>query len=221
MMQLQPMAEFPFYFFAFLAVLAAAGVVVNRNAVNAALCLLLSFMGIAALFVLLEAYFLAVLQVLVYAGAVAVLFLFVIMLFDVRGGDPRKPYQRFAAVSGLLAFALLITGVLALAKHSEFAAAAPVTTTVGGGDLKDYGYLLFTKYLLPVEMTGFLLLIAMLGVAMLGRKQEGETGDRIQESGGGRQETGARNQESGGGRPEAGPSSQNLGVRSQDVGGGG
>jgi NADH:ubiquinone oxidoreductase subunit 6 (subunit J) len=53
-----------------------------------------------------------------------------------------------------------------------------VTTTVVGSDLKDYGYLLFTKYLLPVEMTGFLLLIAMLGVAMLGRKQEKETGDR-------------------------------------------
>jgi NADH-quinone oxidoreductase subunit J len=197
MTQLQPMAEFPFYFFAFLTVLAAAGVVVNRNAVNAALCLLLSFMGMAALFVLLEAYFLAVLQVLVYAGAVAVLFLFVIMLFDVKGGDPRKPYQKVAAVSGLLALALLITGVLSLAKHSQLTAAAPVTTTVVGSDLKDYGYLLFTKYLLPVEMTGFLLLIAMLGVAMLGRKQEKETGASIQEAGGGRPETGGRRLETG------------------------
>ncbi len=190
------MAEFPFYFFAFLTVLAAAGVVVNRNAVNVALCLLLSFMGMAALFVLLEAYFLAVLQVLVYAGAVAVLFLFVIMLFDVKGGDPRKPYQKVAAVSGLLALALLITGVLSLAKHSQVSDAAFVTPGVGG-DLKDYGNLLFTKYLLPVEMTGFLLLIAMLGVAMLGRKQEKETGASIQEAGGGRPETGGRRLETG------------------------
>ncbi len=171
------MAEFPFYLFAFLTVLAAAGVVVNRNAVNAALCLLLSFMGMAALFVLLGAYFLAVLQVLVYAGAVAVLFLFVIMLFDVKGGDPRKPYRKIAAGSGLLAFALLIAGVLALAKHGQLAAAAPVTT-MPGGDLKDYGSLLFTKYLLPVEMTGFLLLISMMGVAMLSRKHQEEAGER-------------------------------------------
>jgi NADH-quinone oxidoreductase subunit J len=192
------MAEFPFYLFAFLTVAAAAGVVVNRNAVNAALCLLLSFMGIAALFVLLEAYFLAVLQILVYAGAVAVLFLFVIMLFDVKGGDPRKPYKKVAAGSGLLALALLITGVLSLARHGEFAMAAPAATAVVGSGLKDYGSLLFTTYLLPVEVTGFLLLIAMLGVAVLSRKFEPEPGDRSQE-------VGAR--------------SQNLGVRSQETGG--
>ena len=176
------MAEFPFYLFAFFTVLAAAGVVVNRNAVNAALCLLLSFMGMAALFVLLDAYFLALLQVLVYAGAVAVLFLFVIMLFDVKGGDPRKPYRKVAAISGLLALVLLVTGVLSLARHSQLAATAPATSMVGSG-LKDYGTLLFTKYLLPVEMTGFLLLIAMLGVAVLSRKFEQETADRSRETG--------------------------------------
>jgi len=172
------MAEFQFYFFAFLTVVAAAGVVVNRNAVNAAMCLLLSFAGMAALFVLLEAYFLAALQVLVYAGAVAVLFLFVIMLFDVKGGDPRKPYRKVAAASGLLALALLATGVLSLAKHSQLSGVDSVTPPGVGGDLKDYGNLLFTKYLLPVEMTGFLLLIAMLGVAVLSRKFEQEAGAR-------------------------------------------
>jgi NADH-quinone oxidoreductase subunit J len=83
------MADFFFYLFAFLTVLAAAGVVVNRNAVNAGICLLLSFLGVAVLLVLLDAYFLAALQILVYAGAVAVLFLFVIMLFDVKGGSSR------------------------------------------------------------------------------------------------------------------------------------
>jgi NADH-quinone oxidoreductase subunit J len=183
------MAEFSFYFFALLTVLAAAGVVVNRNAVNAALSLLLSFVGMAALFVLLEAYFLAALQVLVYAGAVAVLFLFVIMLFDVKGGDPRKPYKKVAAASGLLALALLTTGFLSLAKHSQVSDAAFVTPGVGG-DLKDYGNLLFTKYLLPVEMTGFLLFIAMLGVAVLSRKVEQETGARSQNPEARSQETG-------------------------------
>lgn len=177
------MAEFPFYLFAFLTVLAAAGVVINRNLVNAGLCLLLSFMGMAALFVLLDAYFLAVLQVLVYAGAVAVLFLFVVMLVDVKGGDPRKPYKTVASVSGLLALALLTMGVLSLAKHGQLAMAAPATGPGAVGSLKDYGNLLFTKYLLPVEMTGFLLLIAMLGVAVLSRKNAEETGGGRQESG--------------------------------------
>jgi NADH-quinone oxidoreductase subunit J len=201
-----PMAEFPFYLFAFLTVLAAAGVVVNRNAVNAAVCLLLSFIGVAGLFVLLGAYFLAALQVLVYAGAVAVLFLFIIMLLDVKGGDPRKPYKKIAAVSGLFVLALLITGVLSLAKRGELANAAAAAGPAVGGDLKEYGILLFTKYLLPVEMTGFLLLIAMLGVAVLSRKQEEEAeagsenpGDRSQDSAvrgrnpeAGSQETGAK-----------------------------
>lgn len=199
------MAEFPFYLFAFLTVLAAAGVVINRNAVNAGLCLLLSFTGIAALFVLLGAYFLAVLQVLVYAGAVAVLFLFIIMLVDVKGGDPRKPYRKVAVVSGLFALALLIAGVLSLAKHGKLASAAPATAFVVGGDLKEYGILLFTKYLLPVEVTGFLLLVAMLGVAVLSRKQAEETGVRSQNLEARSQELETR--------------SQNLGARNQDLGG--
>jgi len=167
------MADFLFYLFAFLTVLAAAGVVVNRNAVNAAMCLLLSFVGMAALFVLLEAYFLAVLQVLVYAGAVVVLFLFIVMLFDMQGGDPRKPYRPIAAASGLAALALLTVGVLSLTEHGHLTAAAPAAPAVGAG-LKGFGYQLFTTYLLPMEVTGFLLLIAMLGVTVISRKFEEE-----------------------------------------------
>ncbi len=168
------MADFLFYLFAFVTVLGAAGVVVNRNAVNAALSLLVSFVGMAALFVLLEAYFLAALQILVYAGAVVVLFVFIVMLFDVQGGDPRKPYQRMAAVSGLSALALLIVGVLSLAERGRLVAAAPADAVGVGASLKSFGNQLFTTYLLPMEVTGFLLLIAMLGVAVLSRKFGGE-----------------------------------------------
>ncbi len=168
------MAAFLFYLFAFVTVLAAAGVVVNRNAVNAALCLLVSFVGMAALFVLLDAFFLAALQILVYAGAVVVLFLFIVMLFDVQGGDPRKPYKRVAAVSGLAALALLAIGVLSLVEHGQLTAAAPAGAPVAGAELKEFGYQLFTTYLLPMEVTGFLLLIAMLGVAVLSRKYSQE-----------------------------------------------
>ena len=164
------MADFLFYLFAFLTVLAAAGVVLNRNAVHAAMCLLLSFVGLAALFVLLEAYFLALLQVLVYAGAVVVLFLFIIMLFDMQGGDPRRPHRWMATAAGLIAFALLATGVLSLARHAGLAETGLAGAPAGGASLKDFGYQLFTTYLLPVQVVGFLLLIAMLGVIVLSKK---------------------------------------------------
>ena len=164
------MADFLFYLFAFLTVLAAAGVVVNRNAVNAAMCLLLSFVGMAALFVLLEAYFLAVLQVLVYAGAVVVLFLFIIMLFDVQGGDPRKPYQ--TTRRRVRAACPRAAGDRACSRSPSMAGSRAPTGggPAAGASLKDFGYQLFTTYLLPVEVTGFLLLIAMLGVVVLSRK---------------------------------------------------
>ena len=167
------MPDFLFNLFAFLTVLAAVGVVLNRNAVNAAMCLLLSFVGMAALFVLLEAYFLALLQVLVYAGAVVVLFLFIIMLFDVQGGTPRRPYRPLAAASGVLALALLALGVLSFYHHGRLPH-APVPA--GGANLKDFGDQLFTTYLLPVQVTGFLLLVAMLGVTVLSRKFESKEG---------------------------------------------
>lgn len=166
------MADFLFYLFAFVTVLAAAGVVLNRNAVNAAVCLLLSFVGLAALFVLLGAYFLALLQVLVYAGAVVVLFLFIIMLFDVQGGDSRRPHRWMATAAGVIAFALLATGVLSLARHAGLPAPGLAGAPAGGATLKDFGYQLFTTYLLPVQVTGFLLLLAMLGVTVLSRKYE-------------------------------------------------
>jgi NADH-quinone oxidoreductase subunit J len=135
------MGDFLFYLFAALTVMAAAGVVVNRNVVNAAMCLLLSFVGMAALFVLLEAYFLALLQVLVYAGAVVVLFLFIIMLFDVQGSDAGRPRSRLAFAAGLIAVALLATGVLSLVHHGQFPVAA---MPADGATLKRFGYQLLT-----------------------------------------------------------------------------
>lgn len=160
------MADFLFYLFAFLTALAGVGVVINRNAVNAAMCLLLSFVGVAALFTLLDAALLAFIFLLVYAGAVVVLFLFVIMLLDVQGGDPRKPYQKITAAAAIMAAALLTAGLLSLAERGALPGAVPGAMP----GFKDFAGRLFTTYLLPVQVTGFLLLIAMLGVVALSRK---------------------------------------------------
>lgn len=172
------MAALLFYLFAGVTVIAAAGVVLNRNAVNAAMSLLVSFVGMAALFVLLDAYFLALLQVLVYAGAVVVLFLFIIMLFDVQGGDPHRRGRRLAVPAGVVALALLVIGVVSLIEHSHLSGVIPPPGPAPGASLKNFGYALFTTYLLPMEVTGFLLLIAMLGVTVLGRRRDPGEGSR-------------------------------------------
>jgi len=167
------MADLFFYIFSALTVGSALGVVLNRNTVGAALCLLLSLLGTAGLFVLLNAYLLAVLLVLVYAGAVAALFVFVVMLLDMQGGVKRSA-KKFTAVASVGALALLFTGLALTFGPGQLSAAPPAATVpVLGASLKLYGYQLFTTYLLPVQIVGFLLLAAMLGVIVLSRRYAG------------------------------------------------
>jgi NADH-quinone oxidoreductase subunit J len=160
------MANLLFYTFTFLTLAGAALVVVNKNAVNAAMFLLLSLVGVAGLFVLLDAALLAFVLLLVYAGAVVALFLFIIMLLDTTPGAI-KPFQPSTIAASALGGALLLVGVLSL--HQRAQLPAPVTGAAVP-TLKNYAELLFTTYLLPVQVVGFLLLIAMLGVMVLSKK---------------------------------------------------
>ncbi len=166
------MSDTYFYLFATLTVASALGVVFNKNAVAAALSFLFSLCGVAALFLQLDAQLLAILLVLVYAGAVVALFLFIIMLLDMQGGE-RKPFKKLTIFSSAIAGALLLLGVYSLAKRPELAvlppAGQPSSVLL---DLKNYGAQLFTTYLLPVQVVGFLLLIAMLGVIVLSKRFE-------------------------------------------------
>ena len=162
-----------FNVFALLAVIAAVGTVLNKNAVNAAMCFMLSLVGVAGLFVMLEAYLLAFVLILVYAGAVAALFLFIVMLLNVEQAAA-KPFKKVTLVASTVAAALLAVGVLAFYRLPELTTNAAVSApgTAVGASLKDYAYQLFTTYLLPVQIIGFLLLIAMLGVIVLSRKMD-------------------------------------------------
>ncbi|MGA3008402.1 MAG: NADH-quinone oxidoreductase subunit J [Opitutaceae bacterium] len=168
------MPDLFFYLFAAFTTVCAFGVVFNRNTVNAALCMLLSLFGVAALFTLLDAYLLAALLVLVYAGAVVALFLFIVMLLDTRGG-PNRPFKPLSLVASLAGFALLLSGALMFLTRGHWggSAAPSVGAEPAGSVLKSYAELLFTTYLLPVQIMGFLLLIAMLGVIVLCKKFEG------------------------------------------------
>src|SRR5256886_12141229 len=106
------MSPFLFWIFALMMLIFGAGVVINRNPVASALSLVVSFLGLAALFMSLDAFFVGIIQVLVYAGAVMVLFLFIIMLLDLRAEERRK--MNFVAFAGGIAVALIFFGQLYL-----------------------------------------------------------------------------------------------------------
>ena len=133
------------------------------------MCLIGTFLSMASLFVLLEAYFLAVIQVLVYAGAVMVLFLFIIMLLDVKESAAKKT-SIYTWAASLIGFGILVTGVVAISASESIKNKAPTMPEASGTSLKAFGYELFTTYLLPMQVTGFLLLIAMIGVIVLSKK---------------------------------------------------
>jgi NADH-quinone oxidoreductase subunit J len=159
-----------FYLFAALTLGFALAVVFNKNTVNAAVCLLVSLIGVAGIFALLDALLLSVLLILVYAGAVVALFLFIVMLL--KPSDAVRPFRKISLLSGGFAAAILGAGIWSFVTRSHFST-KPAAGTFSGG-LKEYGEKLFTTYLLPVEVVGFLLLVAMLGVIVLSKKIETE-----------------------------------------------
>ncbi len=167
------MSDFFFYLFAFLTVACAALVVLNKSAVNAALFLLLSLVGMAGLFVQLDAGLLAFVLLLVYAGAVVALFLFIIMLLNTEGST--QPFKKMTVAASLLGALLLGLGIYTMSTRVMLTSSAPTAPTF---TLKHYAEQLFTVYLLPVQVVGFLLLVAMLGVIVLSKKFETPEGTK-------------------------------------------
>jgi NADH-quinone oxidoreductase subunit J len=166
------MGNLLFNVFAVFTLVTALGVVVNKNAVNAAMCLLLSLVGVAGLFIALESYLLAFLLLLVYAGAIVALFLFIVMLLDTKG-DARPTLHPLPLFARVLAVGLVTLGVVSFVMRGQIASPDLATGPAVGASLKLYAFQLFTTYLLPVQILGFLLLIAMLGVIVLSKRFEG------------------------------------------------
>ena len=177
-----------FYFFATLSVGGGMLMVVSRHPVSAAMYMIISLISVAALFVLLEAFFLAILQVLVYAGAVMVLFLFIIMLLDV--GPEGGKVSRVKMLSGLagclsvgilvillLQFVVIGNGSVVNWKPIDLSESVIGDSLIFSTSLKNFGYGLFTKYMLPLQVAGFLLLAAMVGVIVLSKKSNMEQGN--------------------------------------------
>ena len=157
-----------FLVFAVAAVGSALAVVLARNPVHSALSLMTCFVQVAAIFVLLSAPFLAVVQIFVYVGAIMVLFLFVIMMLDVR----RAALDRFLPRHNtpvLVVLVLLGGQMLSLVFASDKLAVLPIPGKPAA--IKDLGTTLFTDYLFPFEVASVILLVALIGAIVLARKE--------------------------------------------------
>jgi NADH-quinone oxidoreductase subunit J len=151
-------------------------VITARNAVHSVLFLIGNFLCVAMLYVLLHAEFLAVIQVLVYAGGIVVLYLFVVMLVNLkRGPEEHSAPQRLGKTGMILAAAILAEFAAILAFGT--ARTAPAGPHVGegvsslGGNVETLGWVLYTDYLVPFEVASMLLLLAMIGAIVLAKRE--------------------------------------------------
>jgi NADH-quinone oxidoreductase subunit J len=164
------MARLVFDAAAAMAILFAGLMVVHRHPVKSVLAVVVSFFGLAVCFVMLSAPFIAAIQVIVYAGAILVLFLFVLMLLNVgeetREREPR-PIQKWLSAVALLLFAALLLGLLR--KHGG---SAPAASGEVSGDVAPIARLLFSQYLLPFEALSILLLAALVGAFVLAQREK-------------------------------------------------
>ena len=148
-----------------------AAVIINRNPVASALSLVVSFLALAALFISLDAFFIGIIQVLVYAGAIMVLFLFIIMLLDLRAEELRK--INWIASTGGVVVALALTAQIFSVVGSFQIAKQPFPPLVRStsDDVHRIGLLLFGNFNLPFQIIGIIILVATIGVVMLSRRE--------------------------------------------------
>ncbi len=165
------MSPFLFWIFASLTVIFGAAVVLNRNPIASALSLVVSFLGLSALFMSLDAFFVGIIQVLVYAGAVMVLFLFIIMLLDIRT-EERRRINWLATAGGVgIAIILLVQIFVVLGRFQAARRTFPALATSTTDDVWNIGRLLFSNYNLPFQIIGVLVLVATIGVVLLSRRE--------------------------------------------------
>jgi len=164
-------SPFLFWIFALMMLIFGAAVIINRNPVASALSLVVSFLGLAALFLSLDAYFIGIIQVLVYAGAIMVLFLFIIMLLDLRVEKLRK-INWIASAGGIaVAVALMLQIFSVIGKFSGARGKFPPLPGSTSDDVHRIGLLLFNNYNLLFQVIGVVILVATIGVVVLSRRE--------------------------------------------------
>jgi NADH-quinone oxidoreductase subunit J len=176
-----------FYAFAAVAVIAAGGVISVRNPVHAVLCLILTFFSIACIWLLVGAEFLGVALILVYVGAVMVLFLFVVMMLDIDIVKLREGWVRYLPVGLVVAVVMLVEILALIGFKAKIATPYAANAASAAADVSNTAWLartLFTKFLLPFEFAAVILTVAVIAAVMLTlRKREGtKTQDPAEQS---------------------------------------
>lgn len=173
--------EILFYVFAAVLVVSAIGVITVRNPVHAALLLVFAFFNSAVIWLLLEAEFLAIVLVLVYVGAVMVLFLFVVMMLDINVAQMRAGFTRFAPLGLIIALIVVAEiGSVVWVKTSDVTiSVAPASAAADYSNTRALGELIYTQYLYPLELAAVILLVAIVAAIVLTMRKR--TGQRIQD----------------------------------------
>jgi NADH-quinone oxidoreductase subunit J len=161
------------YFLSGLTLLSALMVVLAKNPIHSVLYLVFTFFCISGHYVLLNAQFLMAVNIIVYAGAIMVLFLFVIMMFDLRKNQPESKSNLTKLAGSVVAGSLLVV-LIALVRQNNF-----MTPQVEGfisqtGMVENLGKVLYSEYLLPFELVSILFFVAMVGAVLLGKREAGE-----------------------------------------------
>lgn len=165
------MFDLLFYIFSAIAVAGGLGVIANKNPVSSAFSLIASFIGLAALFIMLDAYLVGIIQILVYGGAVMVLFLFIIMLMDLASEERRKFGYGAVAAGILVAVIFVVQLVRVLGEYTPGSEVLKALPADAASDVEEIGKLMFTQYYFPVQVVGVLLLIATIGVIVLSKRE--------------------------------------------------
>ncbi|NJC06773.1 NADH-quinone oxidoreductase subunit J [Sphingomonas kaistensis] len=163
-----------FYLFATVTITSAVLVIFARNPVHSVLWLILAFFNAAGLMLLVGAEFIAMLLVIVYVGAVAVLFLFVVMMLDIDFSQLRSGFNRNLPFGLLIAIVLLAEIVIAMSAYKAGPAMAGAPPVQSVPNIEALGAELYTRYLLPFELAGFILLVAMIGAIVLTHRSRGD-----------------------------------------------
>jgi NADH-quinone oxidoreductase subunit J len=157
-----------FFILGVVAVAAGVGVIAQRSAVRSALFLLVNFCSLAGLYILLNAQFVAIVQVIVYAGAVVVLFLFVVMLLGMERAEETPDLRRYQWVAGGLLGVLLLAGIVWALIPAGPETVLPLTRT---DNVRDIGHAMMTEFAIPFELASVVLLVAIVGAVVLAKRR--------------------------------------------------
>ncbi|MCR9063636.1 MAG: NADH-quinone oxidoreductase subunit J [Cytophagales bacterium] len=167
------MTQWSFYVVSIFTLFGALGTIMSKNAIHSVIYLILTFFSLSAHYVLLNAQFLAAVNIVVYAGAIMVLFLFVVMFLNIRDEASELNNNKVMIAASIVGGTIGLILVAAI-RLTDIPRVNPYTYQVKTGFIETLGKLLYSKYLLPFELVSVLFLIAMTGAVMLGKREKGE-----------------------------------------------